>query len=229
MGCMGFNLAMEKKDGNNATELKENAALPISIHGISTFINHNAVKFRDHSNELVQERRNSIANALELHLSCTNPSILVKGLWAPPMKDSERWCYSATSSQPITRIILKIVPLIMPYQQPPPDRLQGRNQTQWWHSNPKPWRRWTVSTGSNSASVGRDHRLDLREESNLWFRAILQYLQCISNGDTAVLHLANKMFDLRQRSYHQTSHISHTISQNLNVSHLVLQFIEARC
>ena len=28
-----------------------------------------------HINGLVQERRNSIANALELHLSCTNPSI----------------------------------------------------------------------------------------------------------------------------------------------------------
>ena len=26
------------------------------------------------TDELVQERRNSIANALELHLSCTNPS-----------------------------------------------------------------------------------------------------------------------------------------------------------
>ena len=27
----------------------------------------------EHIDELVQERRNSIANALELHLSCTNP------------------------------------------------------------------------------------------------------------------------------------------------------------
>ena len=27
---------------------------------------------------LVQERRNSIANALELHFSCTNPSICVR-------------------------------------------------------------------------------------------------------------------------------------------------------
>ena len=27
------------------------------------------------TDELVQERRNSIANTLELHLSCTNPSI----------------------------------------------------------------------------------------------------------------------------------------------------------
>ena len=29
----------------------------------------------EHIDGLVQERRNSIANALELHLSCTNPSI----------------------------------------------------------------------------------------------------------------------------------------------------------
>ena len=29
----------------------------------------------DHINGLVQERRNSIANTLELRLSCTNPSI----------------------------------------------------------------------------------------------------------------------------------------------------------
>ena len=32
-------------------------------------------KFIDHFDGLVQERRNSIANALELRLSCTNPSI----------------------------------------------------------------------------------------------------------------------------------------------------------
>ena len=30
---------------------------------------------KDHIDGLMQERRNSIANALELHLSCTNPSI----------------------------------------------------------------------------------------------------------------------------------------------------------
>ena len=37
-------------------------------------IDHN-VKGLQHTNALVQERCNSIANALELHLSCTNPSI----------------------------------------------------------------------------------------------------------------------------------------------------------
>ena len=31
----------------------------------------------DHSDGLVHERRNSIANALELRLSCTNPSICI--------------------------------------------------------------------------------------------------------------------------------------------------------
>ena len=36
--------------------------------------------FGDHMDGLVQERGNSIANALELHLSCTNPSILLKSL-----------------------------------------------------------------------------------------------------------------------------------------------------
>ena len=37
---------------------------------ITLFVSH------DHLNGLVQERCNSIANALELRLSCTNPSIL---------------------------------------------------------------------------------------------------------------------------------------------------------
>ena len=32
----------------------------------------------DHINGLVQERHNSIANAMELHLSCTNPSMCNK-------------------------------------------------------------------------------------------------------------------------------------------------------
>ena len=36
--------------------------------------------FGDHMDGLVQERGNSIANALELHPSCTNPSILLKSL-----------------------------------------------------------------------------------------------------------------------------------------------------
>ena len=35
-----------------------------------------------HIDELVQERRNSIANALELRLSCTNPSISCCNRWA---------------------------------------------------------------------------------------------------------------------------------------------------
>ena len=39
-----------------------------AIHGSGTC--------RSHIDGLVQERRNSTANALELHLSCTNPSIL---------------------------------------------------------------------------------------------------------------------------------------------------------
>ena len=39
---------------------------------------------------LVQERRNSIANALELRISCTNPSIMLPGwlkICAQPMRD----------------------------------------------------------------------------------------------------------------------------------------------
>ena len=35
----------------------------------------NPKSLRDNIDRLVQERRNSIANALELRLSCTNPSI----------------------------------------------------------------------------------------------------------------------------------------------------------
>ena len=37
---------------------------------------------RDHIDGLVQERLNSIANALELHLSCTNPPIYFLPSWA---------------------------------------------------------------------------------------------------------------------------------------------------
>ena len=37
----------------------------------------------NHVDGLVQERHNSIANALELHLSCTNPSMLfLKTKWS---------------------------------------------------------------------------------------------------------------------------------------------------
>ena len=41
-------------------------------------LNHNLTKQSmnyEHIDGLIQERRNSIANALELSLSCTNPSI----------------------------------------------------------------------------------------------------------------------------------------------------------
>ena len=38
------------------------------------------MKFNLHYDGLVQERRNSIANALELHLSCTTPSIWGTGV-----------------------------------------------------------------------------------------------------------------------------------------------------
>ena len=37
-------------------------------------VNHALLKQTDHINGLVQERRNSIANAMELRLSCANPS-----------------------------------------------------------------------------------------------------------------------------------------------------------
>ena len=37
--------------------------------------------YRAHIDRLVQERRNSIANALELRLSCTNPSISHLIVW----------------------------------------------------------------------------------------------------------------------------------------------------
>ena len=34
----------------------------------------------------------------------------------------------------------------------------------------------------------------IKETSNRWFSARLQYLQCVSNGDTAVLHWAIEMY-----------------------------------
>ena len=45
---------------------------------------------------LVQERRNSIANALELQFSCTNPSKYTSTWW--PFHISDAWCPRATSS-----------------------------------------------------------------------------------------------------------------------------------
>ena len=47
------------------TTTKQNKTICIFFYTVSTVL---------HINELVQEKRNSIANALELHLSCTNPS-----------------------------------------------------------------------------------------------------------------------------------------------------------
>ena len=41
---------------------------------IIAYDDHVVFDHRGQVNGLVQERRNSIANALELHLSCTNPS-----------------------------------------------------------------------------------------------------------------------------------------------------------
>ena len=38
--------------------------------------------FDNHSDGLVREKRNSIANALELRLSCTNPSYIISADWA---------------------------------------------------------------------------------------------------------------------------------------------------
>ena len=50
--------------------------------------NNDAVKGPDdvYINGLVQERRNSIANALELHPSCTNPLICVNWIWETTLK-----------------------------------------------------------------------------------------------------------------------------------------------
>ena len=87
----------------------------------STVIGTWKLKMMGYIDGLVQERRNSIANALELHLSCTNPSIcswsvmhddvikwkhflrywpFVRGeftghRWIPPTKgsDAELWCF----------------------------------------------------------------------------------------------------------------------------------------
>ena len=49
----------------------------------------------NHVDGLVQERRNSIANALELHLSCTNPS-----MWQQP---ASRSSWTSTSNISVTR------------------------------------------------------------------------------------------------------------------------------
>ena len=51
---------------------QQNHSEHISILHITCCNKH--VFENDHCDDLVQERRNSIANALELHLSCTNPS-----------------------------------------------------------------------------------------------------------------------------------------------------------
>ena len=53
----------------------------VVINGVHTYLNHhciilkNIMNMKKHFDELVQERRNSIANTLEFRLSCTNPLI----------------------------------------------------------------------------------------------------------------------------------------------------------
>ena len=51
---------------------------PLFLLPSSTQFAVNVIISGDHFNGLVQERRNSSALALELHLSCTNPSILLR-------------------------------------------------------------------------------------------------------------------------------------------------------
>ena len=53
--------------------------------------------------ELVQKRCNSIANTLELHVSCTNPSI-----YPPPYV-----CLEILSQLFLTALALQILPLVM--------------------------------------------------------------------------------------------------------------------
>ena len=60
---------------------------------------------RHHFDELMQERRNSIANALELRLLCTNPSIsilnhtevLTPGRRISPLRGIPHFCYFASA------------------------------------------------------------------------------------------------------------------------------------
>ena len=72
--------------GNNIFKSKFNLCKVISksctAHGSDSIIDVLCAKFQNdpttemHIDGLVQERLNSIANSLELHLFCTNPSIL---------------------------------------------------------------------------------------------------------------------------------------------------------
>ena len=54
-----------------------------NLHNRNSY-NGQMASFNVYIDGLVQERRNSIANALELHLSCTNPSIYIEmDPWLP--------------------------------------------------------------------------------------------------------------------------------------------------
>ena len=59
--------------------VKENST-GITLPADGLAMHRDRVQTWDHFDGLVQERRNSIANALELRLSCTNPSIWDEGL-----------------------------------------------------------------------------------------------------------------------------------------------------
>ena len=69
-----------------ATDCKMKLGLVLQIpwHQIGTrdMIQYQSFKFPDYIDGLVQERRNSIANALELRLSCTNPTIYGTRVWS---------------------------------------------------------------------------------------------------------------------------------------------------
>ena len=56
-----------------------------TLHATSHYLNWCSQDLYCHIDGLVQERRNSIANALELHLSCTNPWISGQVATIPPL------------------------------------------------------------------------------------------------------------------------------------------------
>ena len=50
----------------------------LALYGAAASAATGRTKLKSHIDGLVQERRNSIANALELHLSCTKPLICIE-------------------------------------------------------------------------------------------------------------------------------------------------------
>ena len=161
----------------------------------------------DHFNGLVQERRNSIANALELRLSCTNPSIYVR---YPPSLPWGRCCASGRN--------ISLAALASGRAADGARVCGGRRHascsrpSRWWHQEGSVAAveydmhglvqdcsifiadALEILPSCTKPSICKTAVTPVRLQSRYYSLALshryarLQYPQCVTNGDTAVLH-----------------------------------------